>query len=82
MAEGNGIDLGSIYGLLVEVAKTVSRHDALLAHQGAQLKAMAANMATKTDLAELAANMATKADLTDLRQTVTAYHSSVLGTAS
>ncbi len=29
MAEGNGIDLGSIYGLLLEVAKTVSRHDAM-----------------------------------------------------
>ncbi len=30
MAEGNGIDLGSIDGLLVEVARKVSRHDTAL----------------------------------------------------
>ena len=65
MADGNGIDLGSVYGLPVEVAKTVSRHDALLEPQGAQPKAMAANMATKTGLANLAAKMATKTSLTE-----------------
>ena len=65
MAEGDGIDLGSVYGLPVEVAKTVTRHDALPEHQGAQPKAMAANMATKTGPANLAAKMATKARLTE-----------------
>ena len=86
MAEGNGIDLGSIYGLLLEVAKTVSRHDAaLLSLQDGmqQLRAELKNdigslrSELKTEIAALRAE--TRADFATLRQTITQYHSAVVG---
>ena len=70
MAEGNGIELGSIYGLLLDVAKTVSGHDATFERQDALLERQGAM---------LDRNMATRAGLTDLRQTVSGYHSAVGG---
>lgn len=88
MAEGNGVDLGSIYGLLLEVAKTVSRHDAMLLTLQDEMRQMRAEMATKADIAavrrDMAADMASfrsevATDFAALRQTVNAYHSTVLG---
>ncbi len=79
MAEGNGVDLGPIHGLLLEVSKTVSRHDAVLerlateaGRQGTQLQAVGAR------LQAVEANMATKAELAELRQAVNDYHGAVL----
>ena len=62
MAEGNGIDLGSIYGLLVEVARTMSRQDSI-----AQLKSEVA--AGTADLTAFKAE--TKAEFSTLQQPIT-----------
>ena len=89
MAEGNGIDLGSIYGLLVEVAKTVSRHDAALLSLQDDIRQLRSDThgiraemhGIRSELkAEIAAlRSETRAEFATLRQTVTQYHSSVLG---
>ena len=63
---GNGVDLGAIYQLLSQVAEAVTRHERILA-------SIEKTMATKTELAGL------KSELAELRQTVTHYHSSVVG---
>ena len=78
MAEGNGIDLGSIYGLLVEVAKTVSRHDAaLLSLQDSIVQLRSEVAAGRADLTAFKAQAG--AEFATLRQTFTQYHSSVIG---
>ena len=82
MTEGNGIDLGSIYGLLVEVAKTVSRHDAALLSLQDGLQQLRAEV--KSEIGTLRNEFAsfrneTRAEFTTLRQTITQYHSSVIG---
>jgi len=64
MVEGNGIDLGSIYGLLLEVAKTVSRHDQ-------EFAALREQLASVRD--EL------RGELAELRQEVRDYHGAVVG---
>ncbi len=86
MAEGNGADLGSIYGLLPEVSKTVSRHDAMLERLTAQTGMLTTEVGRQgTELAShgsrlqsIEATMATKTELADLRQTVMDCHGSVL----
>ncbi len=84
---GNGVDLGSIYNLLLQVSKTVSGHDAkldrherileqhgkILEHHGQMLQQVV------TTINDMQKTMATKSELTDLRSAVTQYHSSVLG---
>ena len=87
MAEGNGADVGSMYGLLVDVAKTVSQMNVTLERQGAILDRHGAmleqlgTLITRHDerLRHLETSMVTRADMADLRQTVSAYHSSVVG---
>ena len=72
MAEGHGLDLGSIYGM--QVGKTVSRNDAALD----PLVAMAGQQNARLTSLErgLAANTI---ELGELRQTVANYHASVVG---
>ena len=89
MAEGNGVDLGSIYGLLLEVAKTVSRHDAALLSLQDGMQQLRAEMQqirsemqqvrseSKAEIGALRAE--TRADFATLRQTITQYHSAVVG---
>ena len=80
MAEGNGADVGSIYGLLVDVAKKVAQMDATLERHGALLEQLGGLLVKQDErLRHLESNMVTRTDMADLRQTVTAYHSSVVG---
>ena len=87
MAEGNGADVGSMYGLLVDVAKKVSQQEAVLERHGAMLErhgAMLEKIGTLLvqhdgRLRDLEANMATRADIAELKRTVEGYHSSVVG---
>ena len=72
MAEGYGLDPGSIYGMLV--GKTVSRHDAardrlvaMAEQQNARLTSLEKGLAANTT------------ELGELRQTVATYHASVGG---
>ena len=84
MAEGNGFDTGSLYGLLVEIGKAVSRQEVSIAALQDEVRQMrtamvglAAAMATKADLAEVKTEL--KAEIAELRQTVELYHGSVVG---
>lgn len=70
---GNGVDLGAIYQLLSTVAEAVTRHDRALEALGRDMAEMRAEMM------DVRRSMATKADIAELRQTVTHYHSSVVG---
>ncbi len=70
---GNGVDLGAVYQLLSQVAEAVTRHDRALEALGRDMAEM------RRDMTEMRQSMATKADLAELRQTVTHYHSSVIG---
>ena len=83
MSEGNGIDLGSIYGLLREVAAVVNSHSQRFDALADRVARIEANIVTKADLAAtehaLRADLATKADLAGLRQTVIDYHHAVVG---
>ncbi len=80
MAEGNGFDAGSMYGLLVEIGKTVSRHDAMFERVFTLLERQDARLTALEQRVERGfADMATKVELTELRQTVEAYHASVVG---
>jgi len=74
---GNGVDLGSVYGLLLEVAAAVNRHDR-------RFDELEARMATKDDLASLKAEMdrrfaAMDQRFVELRQEVADYHAAVVG---
>ncbi len=70
---GNGVDLGAIYQLLSTVAETVTRRDQAL-------EALGRDMAEgRAEMLDVRRSMATKADIAELRQTVTHYHSSVVG---
>ncbi len=78
MAEGNGVDLGSIYGLLREVAAAVSRHDARFDQIEARLDRIEARLdRVEADLAAVRAEL--KGELGDLRQTLADYHGAVMG---
>ena len=95
MSDGNGIDIGSMYGLLVEIGKAVSRHDAVLERHGAMLERHGAMLERHDALLERLVRVAEEqnrrltalerivaaiaADLAELKQTVTAYHASVVG---
>ncbi len=70
---GNGVDLGAIYQLLSQVAEAVTRHDRALEALGRDMVAM------RGELTEMRGIMATKGDLAELRQTITHYHSSIVG---
>lgn len=70
---GNGVDLGAIYQLLSTVAEAVTRHDRAL-------EALGRDMAeVRAEMLDLRRSMSTKADIAELRQTITHYHSSVVG---
>src|SRR3954471_10349894 len=80
MVEGNGVDLGSVYGLLLEVAKTVNQHNQEFAAVRARLDridATIATMATKAELAQLRGEM--RAGFEELRQEIRGYHAAVGG---
>ena len=71
---GNGVDIGAVYQLLMQVAETVRGHDRKLDDVTAGL----------ADLAETVRGHDRKLDdvtagLASLRRAVTEYHSSVLG---
>ena len=70
---GNGVDLGAIYLMLSQVAEAVTRHDRGLEALGRDMVEM------RRELTEMRGTMATKGDLAELRQTITHYHSSVVG---
>ena len=87
---GNGIDLGSIYNLLLQVSKTVSNHDAVLEQHSRILErhgeilerqgqALAHILEVLPTLATKREVTAVKGEVADLRQAVTHYHSSVMG---
>ncbi len=44
MADESGFDIGSVYGLLVKIGKTVSRHDAMFERVFALLERQDARM--------------------------------------
>ena len=68
---GNGVDLGAIYQLLSQVAEAVTRHDRALEALGRDVAEM------RRDMTDMGRSM--KAEFSELRQTVTHYHSSVVG---
>ncbi len=68
---GNGVDLGAVYQLLSQVAEAVTRHDRGLEALGRDMAEM------RRDMTGMERSI--KADIADLRQTVTHYHSSVIG---
>ncbi len=68
---GNGVDLGAIYQLLSTVAEAVTRHDRALESLGRDMAEM------RRDMTSMERSIRT--DLAELRQTVTHYHSSVIG---
>ncbi len=68
---GNGVDLGAVYQLLSKVAETVTRHDRALEALGRDVTGM------RRELTSMGQSI--KADMAELRQTVTHYHSSVVG---
>ena len=68
---GNGVDLGAIYQLLSTVAEAVTRHDRALEALGRDMAEM------RRDMTGMQRSI--RADLAELRQTVTHYHSSVIG---
>jgi len=70
---GNGVDLGAIYQLLSTVAEAVTRHDRALEALGRDMAVM------RVEMMDIRRSMSTKADIAELRQTVTHYHSSVVG---
>ena len=84
---GNGVDLGSIYNLLLQVSKTVSKHDVVLEQHGEMLRRhgealqhileVLPTLATKQELGTAVGSI--KGEVADLRQAVTHYHSSVVG---
>ena len=68
---GNVVDLGAISQLLSTVAETVTRHDRAL-------EALCHGMAEmRRDITSTGRSM--KTDFAGLRQTITHYHSSVVG---
>ena len=68
---GNGVDLGAIYQLLSQVAEAVTRHDRALEALGRDMAEM------RRDITSM--DRSIKAEFAELRQTVTHYHSSVIG---
>ena len=68
---GDGVDLGAIYQLLSQVAEAVTRHDRALEALGRDMSEMRQDMTTMDRLI--------KAEFAELRETVTHYHSSVIG---
>ena len=68
---GNGVDLGAIYQLLSTVAEAVTRHDRALEALGRDMAEM------RRDITSMSRSM--KTDFAELRQTITHYHSSVVG---
>jgi len=88
MSGGNGVDIAAVYQLLSQVARTVSDHTSILndhtrvlndhTHQLAELKCDVGGLTREVnsltrDVKDLAHGQTT------LRQTLTEYHSSVIG---
>ncbi len=74
MAEGNGIDIGVVYQLLTQVARTVERHDEAFVKRRADFGTLRGEFgALRQDV---------NAEIAGLRQTLTEDHASVRGPAS
>lgn len=69
MAEGNGVDIGTVYALLREVADGVLTLQREMAEAKARLGRVEQELGRKAD----------KDDVANLRQAVTSYHASVMG---
>lgn len=69
MAEGNGIDIGTVYALLREVADGVLTLQREMVEVKVRLSRVEHELGRKAD----------KDDVSSLRQAVTGYHASVMG---
>ncbi len=74
MSGGNGADLGTVIAMLGQVLQTQQEHGRLLGEQGR----MIAEHGRRLDAIERRLT-AIEGDVRALRQTVTEYHSSVIG---
>ena len=81
MAEGNGLDLGSLYGLLVKIGEAVSRQDVMLLSLHDEVRQIKTEMAVvQAGVVELKSRVGDlKADVGELKRTVATYHASVVG---
>jgi chromosome segregation ATPase len=74
MAQSNGIDLGTIYTLLTEIAEKVTAHDGRFDAVDRRFEAIDRHLeAVDRQLREM------RSDIGGLREAVTSYHATVLG---
>lgn len=74
---GNGVDSGTVYALLREVANRVVGLSEQVTGLERSVAGLERKSATKQDVAGLRAEI--QGDVSGLRQAVTAYHASVMG---
>ena len=92
MAEGNGFDIGSLYGLMVKIGEAVSRQEVALERLADRMTILEQRVgALDQRVAALDQRFAAlehrvergfaamKADTEEIRQTVAGYHASVVG---